>query len=125
MNIDSLFNRIAWNATIQQATVSKRLFKTSSGTWTEDETQADYQRWHNLPSGMMCCDVRYEKYYIVVGKRYEDIIEAKNAMYDELFVKPCVLPLLNEIIKFIKTQEQKEKRFLKQFMNRRDCDTNL
>ena len=119
MDIDCMLNRYAWYKTIRDASVSKRFFKTASGEWTEDETQADYQRWHNLPTGAMCCDVRYENYFIVAGKRYDDIIEAKNAMYDELFVKPCVIPLLNSIIEWQKSKERKFKRFVKQFMRGR------
>lgn len=110
MNLVCLLNRTAWNKTIRDASVFRRFFKTASGEWTEDETKADYQRWHNLPTGAMCCDVRYENHYIVAGKRYDDIHEAKDAMYDESFIKPAVIPIINIALRKLRAQERRKRK---------------
>lgn len=79
-----LMNRIAWNETIE-CKVFKTYYKTALGDWTEQKELGNWQRWNNLPDGCLCCDVRYEKYYVVDGLRYDNVIEAKNAMLQYLF----------------------------------------
>lgn len=130
MHPDRLLNRFAWNKTIHEARIFKTLYKTASG-WREDMEQVlfypyyphddlEAQPWNakfksNIPevdrlSFYLACDVRHDSYFMIGGKRYDDIHEAEDAMYDELFIKPAVIPIFNIIMRELKAKEHREGR---------------
>lgn len=72
MNIDCYFNRIFWNLINKKYSVFKTLYKTSNGDWTENESEANYEKWNGLPNGALCCDIKHVRYYDVKGKIFQE-----------------------------------------------------
>lgn len=57
--------------------VHKTFYKTKDGGWTENEGEGDWKQLSANP-GNRVCDIRYEDYFVVDGKRIDDLKEAVN-----------------------------------------------
>lgn len=110
--LDYAMRGMVW-AALEKAHVFKTLYRTAEGEWTEDLANADWYHW-NGTDGNLCADTKYEMYWMIGDERYEDrhgIItdEAFWAMYDELFCKPAVIPVLTAVIK----EQRRHERMIK------------
>lgn len=123
--LDYAMRGLVW-AALEKAHVFKTLYRTVEGEWTEDLVDADWYHWNNKPSGNLCADTKHEAYWIIGDKRYEDecgIItgEAFWAMYDELFCKPAVVPVLEAVVK----ERRRHERTVTRLTMRYDCEMGV
>lgn len=75
----------------------RTLYKTASGAWTENRNDAEFKR--DSPAGALYAEYQDVRFWEVNGVRFDDCQAAFDAMYDALFVKPAILPILNRMIK--------------------------
>lgn len=97
-------------AALSQKHVFKVLYRTESWGWSEDPAEADWYHWNGKPSGNLCADTKSESYWLIAGERYDDYETAQQAMYDELFIKPAVIPCLQIVFKELQRQERRKKK---------------
>ncbi len=113
---------------LEKKYIFESYYKTASGEWTENIDDAywyqyaprddlDAQPWNKnfktnikgVPPVVLTCDTRHEEYWIIAGKRYDDYDGAVWAMYDELFCKPAVIPVMGIIFSQLTKAERKHK----------------
>lgn len=85
-NINYIIRRLAWTS-LQDKYVSKTLYLTKSNEWTENKNNGYWHPCCSDPHAVMMCDVKYEKYWEVDGKRYTNFREATDAMIAEIVEK--------------------------------------
>jgi len=68
-------------ALLEQARVFETWFKPPNpDEWTLEKDKADWQRFHGLPDGAYMVDIKYEQYWCIDGKRYDNYNDAYFVM---------------------------------------------
>ena len=93
-----------------QPHIRKTWYKSKNGGWTENIDEADWRPWCSSPTAALCVEMRHEEYWIISHKRYDDYEDAKEAMYDELFIKPAVIPCIQAVFKELRRQERRRQK---------------
>ncbi len=104
MIFDRMLRRWCFYVLATRFHIFKTWYKTASGEWTEEIEKADWQRWHNLPTGAFCVDTKSESYWLINGVRYDDISVALEAAEKEI-LRPFIPILVLDCEKILRKKQ--------------------